>query len=348
MVLNGITQNQIINAGQETDGVLDIIFLSSAPNSTMSQTYNMSVIIVVTQSCPPCQYKTCTCLSSPLNPSVFGQPVTFTARVTGESGTPSGTVTFYDGSTSLGTGTLNSSGLAAFTTSALPVGSHTVKASYGGNGNYLSSSDSLTQTVNPVKTDTSTTIISNGNPSLFGQSVTFTATVKTAGAITPTGTVTFKEGSATLGTGTLNGSAIATYKISSLSVSGSPHAITAVYGGDAKYNGSSSGALQQTVNKDGTTSLLVNPCSSVKAGSNVTFNATVSPVAPGSGAPAGTVTFKEGSTVLGTATLDSCGKATFCTTKLPVGTHYITAGYDGNSNFSGSTSNTVKQVIAVR
>ncbi len=279
---------------------------------------------------------------------MFGQPVTFTARVTGESGTPAGTVTFYDGSTSLGTGTLNSSGLAAFTTSALAAGSHTVKASYGGSTNYLSSSDSLTQTVNPVKTDTSTTLISNVNPSLFGQSVTFTATVKTTGAITPTGTVTFKDGSTTLGTGTLNGSAIATYKTSSLSVSGSPHAITAVYGGDAKYNGSSSGALQQTVSKDGTTSLLVNPCSSVKAGSNVTFNATVSPVAPGSGTPAGTVTFKEGSTVLGTATLDSCGKATFCTTKLPVGTHYITAGYDGNSNFSGSTSNTVKQVIAVR
>jgi hypothetical protein len=77
-------------------------------------------------------------LSSSPNPSAFGQSVTFTARVTGPAGTatPTGTVTFSDGSTTLGTGTLNTSGIANLATSSLAVGGHTITAVYSGDANF--------------------------------------------------------------------------------------------------------------------------------------------------------------------------------------------------------------------
>ena len=82
---------------------------------------------------------------------VYGRSVTFTATVTASSpgsGTPTGTVTFYDGTNVLGIGTLSSSGKARFTTSALAVGRHSITAEYGGNTNdTTSTSRALTQTV---------------------------------------------------------------------------------------------------------------------------------------------------------------------------------------------------------
>ena len=92
---------------------------------------------------------------------------------------------------------------------------------------------------------TTTTLTSSKNPSTYGDSVTFTAAVSpTAGTDVPTGTVTFKDGASTLGTATLS-SEQATCVTSSLSVGS--HSITAVYGGDANFAGSTSAALTQTV-----------------------------------------------------------------------------------------------------
>ncbi|MGO9018679.1 MAG: Ig-like domain-containing protein, partial [Syntrophobacteraceae bacterium] len=93
-------------------------------------------------------------VKSSLNPSTYGQSVTFTAAVTGPgSAAPSGTVTFYNGATSIGTGTL-SSGTASLTTSSLGVGTQSITATYGGDGNYSSSSSStaLSQVVNKAST----------------------------------------------------------------------------------------------------------------------------------------------------------------------------------------------------
>ncbi|XUX00031.1 MAG: InlB B-repeat-containing protein [Dehalogenimonas sp.] len=96
---------------------------------------------------------------------------------------------------------------------------------------------------------TTTTVASSNNPSGSGDSVTFTATVTRAGGSnTPTGTVTFKDGANTLGTGTLSGSgasATATYTTSALP-DGS-HSITAVYGGNSYFLGSTSAPLTQVV-----------------------------------------------------------------------------------------------------
>src|SRR6185369_10178302 len=163
-----------------------------------------------------------TALSSLLNPSIFGQSVTFTATVTVNSpgsGMPTGTVTFKDGAATLGTGTLNGSGQTTFSTSGLAVGSHSITAVYAGDGNFnTSTSPTLTEVVN--KADTSTSVATSLSPTVFGQSVTFTATVSASapGAGTPGGTVTFKDGAATIGTGTLNGSGQATFTTSALTL----------------------------------------------------------------------------------------------------------------------------------
>ena len=136
---------------------------------------------------------TTTALTSSANPTAFGQSTIFTATVAAVvpgSGTPTGTVTFLDGATTLGTGTLNGAGVATFGTSTLSVGSHTITASYAGDANFLASvSSPLTQTVN--KATTASTVVSSVNPSVFGQTVIFTATVvSTAPPIAPAGTIT--------------------------------------------------------------------------------------------------------------------------------------------------------------
>jgi Bacterial Ig-like domain (group 3) len=189
---------------------------------------------------------TSTSLVSSANPAAFGGTVTFTATVKPvSSGTPSGTVTFKDGTVSMGTGTLRN-GQATMTRSNLSAGSHSITAIYGGDANFTgSTSPVLTQTISGSAAATSTTLVSSANPSVSGQSVTFTATVKPATSGAPSGTVTFKDGTISLGTGTLrNSQAIMTR--STLSVGS--HSITAIYGGDANFKGSTSAALTQVVN----------------------------------------------------------------------------------------------------
>ena len=290
------------------------------------------------------QAGTTSVVTSATNPSVFGQSVTFTATVTAVapgSGTPTGSITFLDGSTTLGTTTL-SGGKATFKTTALAAGPHTITVSYSGDGNFVTSpSGPLTQAVNQAGTTSKVT--SSANPSVFGESVTFTATVKAVapGSGTPTGTVSFLDGSTTLGTGTLSGGT-ATFSISTLAVGA--HSITVVYGGDANFLTSTSGILTQTVKQAATTSSVSSSVNPSVSGQAVTFTATIAPVSPGSGTPTGTVTFNDGSTVLGIVTFTS-GTASFTTSSLAVGTHSIKAVYAGDTNFKTSTSAVLKQVV---
>ena len=290
------------------------------------------------------QAGTTSVVTSATNPSVFGQSVTFTATVTAVapgSGTPTGSITFLDGSTTLGTATL-SGGKATFKTTALAAGPHTITVSYSGDGNFVKSTSApLTQTVNHAAT--SSKVISSANPSVFGESVTFTATVKAVAPEngTPTGTVSFLDGSTTLGTGTLSGGT-ATFSISTLAAAA--HSITVVYGGDTNFLTSTSSILTQTVKQAATTSSVSSSANPSVSGQAVTFTATIAPVSPGGGTPTGTVNFDDGSTVLGTITLTN-GTASFTTSSLAVGTHSIKAVYAGDTNFKASTSAVLKQVV---
>jgi autotransporter-associated beta strand protein len=293
------------------------------------------------------QDSTTSAVVSSVNPSVFGESVTFTATVTGNapgSGTPTGTVTFLDGSTALGTEALDGSGQTTFTTSALAVGDNSITAVYNSDTNFATStSGTLTQEVD--QDSTTSAVASSDNPSVFGQSVTFTATVtsNSPGAGTPTGTVTFLDGSTTLGSGTLDGSGETTFTTSALAVG--DHSITVVYNGDTNFTTSTSSALTQEVDQDSTTSAVVSSANPSVFGQSVTFTATVTADAPGAGTPTGTVTFLDGSTTLGTESLDGSGETTFTTSALAVGDHSITVAYNGDTNFATSTSGTLTQVV---
>src|SRR5580700_7101549 len=183
------------------------------------------------------------------------------------------------------------------------------------------------------KSNTSTTLASSANPSTYGSSVKFTATVAPSAA---TGTVTFKDGTTTLGTGTLSGGT-ATYTTSKLAVGS--HSITAVYGGNSTYNGSTSSILTQTVNKANSTVTLASSKNPSTYGTSVKFTATVTPPAA-----TGTVTFYDGSTMLGTGAISS-GKATFSTSTLAAGSHSITGYYGGDGNDNGSSSSVLTQTV---
>ena len=136
--------------------------------------------------------------------------MTFTATVSPppSGAAPTGTASFYDSGVLLGIGTLTG-GIATLTTSALTIpGPHAVTAVYSGGGPYNgSTSPVLVETVTGGA-PTTTTLVSSQNPSVSGDSVTFTATVSVTNGL-PTGIVTFKDGAATLGTAPLAGGAAA-------------------------------------------------------------------------------------------------------------------------------------------
>jgi len=279
------------------------------------------------------QAGTTTALASSLNPSTHGTSVKFTATGTPSSGTatPTGSVTFKDGSTMLGTVSL-SGGMASFSTSSLSVGPHSITASYSGDSNYLSSASViLSQTVNQAATTTA--VSSSANPSALGQNVTFTATVSPSAA---TGSVTFYDSTTALGTMTLS-SGKASLSTSTLSTGA--HSITAAYSGDTNYTTSTSSTLTQTVNKANTTTTLTSSPNPSNNGQTVTLTATVSPPAA-----TGTVQFFDGTTPLQIVQL-SAGKATLSTSTLSVGPHSITATYSGDSNYNGSTSAVLSQTV---
>jgi hypothetical protein len=298
---------------------------------------------------------TTTTLSAPSS-SVWGQPTTLTATVkavVGTAGTPTGTVTFMDGNTVLGTATLQvvkGVDKATLTISTLALGSHSLAAVYNGNSSFAgSTSTPVSETVN--KAQTKTALTSSTSSTVWGQSITFTAVVSvvTPGAGTPTGTVTFLDGSTVLGTATLkvvNGTDEAIFTISSLAVGS--HSITAVYAGDIDFLTSTSKAITEKVAKAKTTTTLSSSANPSSVGQPVTFTAIVGVVAPGAGTPTGTVTFKDGNTVLGTASLQVVNgvvQAIFTTSSLTKGKHTITAVYSGDADFLSSTSASLTQTV---
>ena len=199
-------------------------------------------------------------------------------------------------------------------------------------------------TTPPLPT-TTTALAASASTITVGSSVTFTATITPAAGSTgtPSGTVTFLDGATTLGTGTL-ASGVASYSTSALVVGA--HSITAVYGGDTNFSGSTSSAVAVTVNvlPVATSTALTASATSAVSGTSITFTAVVSP-ASGTTTPTGTVTFADAGASIGTGSLDPTGKATFATTTLAVGSHSITAAYDGSTAFSSSTSSAVSVSI---
>jgi hypothetical protein len=295
---------------------------------------------------------TTTSLASNNNPSHLNDPVTFTATVSPASGSvaPTGTFSFYDGATLLGTGNLTPSGLkavATFTTTTLAVGAHSITAAYGGSNAFDGSTSSvLTQSVlvtPPAPVGTSVSLASNINPSNLNQAVTFTATVTAQKGI-PSGTVNFLDGTQVIGSGILNGNGVATFQTSSLSLGS--HPITAAFVASTTYAGSTSPVLTQVVATDGpaatATTLVPNP-NPTYAGHTVTLTAVVAALR-GTQVPTGTVIFLVDGTEVGSAQLSN-GSATLQHAFATAGTYSLTAKYQGDASFTESQSSPTSEVV---
>jgi photosystem II stability/assembly factor-like uncharacterized protein len=194
---------------------------------------------------------------------------------------------------------------------------------------------------------TTTSLASSANPAQIGQEVVFTATVSkpfnSPVTAAPTGMVTFKNGETILGTAPLTVGQ-ATYGISDFSIG--THQITAVYSGDGAFGTSTSAPVAQVVTdavpKKATTTTVTSTRNPSTLGQSVTIRATVT--GP-SGTPTGTLTFKDGDTVLDTVPM-TVGAATYTTTEFTVGVHPITVTYSGDVHFEGSTSAPLAQTVS--
>lgn len=292
-------------------------------SGSLAQTVNKATPVIAVTSSP--------------NASNYGSSVTLTA--TSSFLVPNGeTVTFYDGSTSIGTGA-TVGGIAKFATNVLAAGAHNLTARYPGDANYAASNSAgETQTV--VISHPTTTLVSSQNPSSAGASLTLTGTISPS---VPNGeTVTFFDGASSkvaIGTALTSGNVA---KLTTSSLAAGSHTLWAEYAGDANHAYSWSTGLAQSVVKSGTKTTLASSLNASNYSAAVTFTASI-----GSSVPNGeTVTFYDGAASIGTGKT-SAGKATFTTNALALGNHAITAGYPGDTNNLASTSSVLTQIVVM-
>ena len=368
---------------------------------------------------------TTTTVASSLNPSTYGQSVTFTATVVAGPVVPAGTVNFLDNGNPIAVCqnvALNGSGVAACTTSLLNAGVHTISAVYSGNANFNTSTGTVVQTVNkavltvtadnmtrvygavnPALTATFTGFVLGetlptsgvtGSPSLTtlatpGSSVSgspYTITAATGSLQANNYSFTFVNGQLTVTkavltvtansftrvfgapnpvltavfTGFVNGEVFATSGVTgtpsltttatAASVPGT-YPVTAAIGTLAAVNYSFAfvnGTL--TVTQAATTTTITNAAALVNVtmvGQSYAVTWTTSPVAPSAGTPTGTVTVTDG-TGPGSASCTAAVASGTCTlTSTTPGVKTITATYPGDTNFTGSVSQSVPHTVVI-
>ena len=295
-------------------------------------------VTVVVQLTP-----TTTSLISSINPATLGNSVTFTATASGGTPLPTGSIKFMDGATVIGTSPVGTGGVATFTTSTLAFGTHAITATYQGDVDHAVSTSSVLneQIVQAAVASLSSSL----NPSIFGANVIFTVKVTGAGSLVPTGTVTFKDGAATLGMETLDATGTGTLQTSSLAVGS--HSISVSYSGDSDYSTAST-SLIQTVQSATTQINLTASANPATYATPVTLTATIT---DNGGVATGSVTFTDGGTSIGSALLNANGVATLSLSTLAPGLDTVVANYAGNSNIGASSSTplvvSVKQVTSI-
>lgn len=274
---------------------------------------------------------TSTALATAPTAAAIGQTVTLSATVVGNS--PTGAVTFRDGTTVLGTATLlGGSAILKYTFSS--VGTRSLTAAYGGDaGNAASTSSALSLTVN-AQASTTTTLSATPNPAGVGQAVTLRAVVS---GNSPTGRVTFHDGTKTLGAATLSSGVAA---LSTNFAASGTHSLTAAYSGDSGNLASTSAVRSLTVNAKATsrTALAASPNPTV-VGKPVILRARVA-----GNAPTGIVTFMRGSTKLGAASVSN-GIASITTSFGTAGMRSVTAAYAGDARNASSISAAVSLLV---
>ena len=323
-------------------GTCSVIF-NQAGGTNGSNTY--SAAPTVTDTVNATTATSTTGVTSSLNPSTYGQSVSFTANVTSGA---TGTVQFYVDSTAFGSPvTLASGSATSGSTSTLAVGTHTVTATYSGDSNYTGSTGTLSggQVVSTAGAGTITVSLTSGtDPSTYGQSLTFTASIPgqygqvkgrngntKAHPETVTGTVTWSANTGCAPSTVTPGTpGLATCTTSILPV-GASDTVTASYSGDSNHSSGSGSVSQQVIQASSSTgvSSSLNPSA---YGQSINFTATVT-----GSSPTGTVQFYVDSALFDTETLSSGSATSASISTLAVGTHTVTATYSGDTNNTGST-----------
>jgi acetyl esterase/lipase len=269
------------------------------------------------------------------------QPVTFTATVTAAGSVPAGTVSFFDGSETIGTAPLVN-GVAELTIKTLAIGAHDISAMYpGGDGFDASSSPVIVHNV--VRGNPRVSVASSSSTIVYGDPVSFSITVAAiAPAIgTPTGTVSIDVDGAISGTTTLAADGTATISIPMITAG--LHTVTASYSGDDAYNAGKAG-IQQIVMKAPTAVALQSEANPSRVGVPVIVSIQVSSTDRPTMPVGGNVVVANGGKMVSEAQLIASAAAVRVG-PLAGGEYEITASYAGNQNFLSATA-TLRQRVS--
>jgi hypothetical protein len=184
-------------------------------------------------------------------------------------------------------------------------------------------------------------VASSANPALTGAAVTLTATFTGPFGGSGSGAFSFAEGSTTLINGIVNASGQGT--LSKADWPAGPHSITITYSGDANLAPATATYSQDVQNR--TTTTLVSSAATAVFGASVTLTAVVTAAA--APVPTGTVDFvADGSSILGSPSLDGSGQAVLNTSSIPDGVHTVTAKYRGDSYSTASSAQATSLSVA--
>ncbi|HVC48470.1 MAG TPA: Ig-like domain repeat protein [Terracidiphilus sp.] len=298
-----------------------------------------------------------------------GQGVTVAGTVTGSGGTPTGLMGLvddlspasYPGQEAIATFSM-SGGAISGTTNVLPGGSYHVSAHYGGDATFAQSDSNAIQVTVGAETSTTSLTATYYDPSTGNQASTpyygyiYSLDAQpygnSASLANPdgaaTGTVTFKSGTATLGTAQLSSAGVAELQTGMVPVG--TDSLTAAFPGDASFNASTSSAVSLTVLPVATFVAVNASGAYINVGDSETLSAkivsanNIGLLESAGVAPTGSVTFTDGTTnwtvpvtgTAGTSTSLATGSATYTTTQLSAGGHTISGKYSGDTNYAAS------------
>lgn len=274
--------------------------------------------------------------------TVFGQPVTLSSHITTTSGSgnPTGSVTFSEGGTVYGTAPVDGSGDATVVATTIPVGTHSIVATYTGDDEY-NGAVSSPSTLTVAKADVDAVLTASDLTTVSGQAVDYSVAVaaQAPGSGVPTGTVQLTIDGNDVGAPVALAGGVANFDPVTTLLTGD-HTVKVTYSGDAAFKPGSDTVTQQVSKADTATVVTISPSPSTED-QLISISANVGAVAPGSGAATGLVTFTSDGDPIGAASLSpSSGgaKATLQISTLAAGTHTIVASYAGDDDYNASES----------
>jgi hypothetical protein len=329
---DGVSWSQVSDEGDADTKLLDVAAISTTDIWAVGASQLSSVQQSRLETTPR---SSATALISSADPSVSGQTVAYTATITGPDLPPTGTVTFDRDGDVVCNAVPVTSGTATCAMAYAAPSDPTLHAHYSGDDNYAPSSATVAQHVDAAATTTNLT--SSVNPAPLGGSVEFNASVAPIppGSGLVSGTVTFAAGAHEICSNVELITGTATCTTSFAAAGDEP--VSASYSGDTAYLASASTVLDEVIAAGTTVTELTTDSTTLLVGESVKVTTAVHAVAPATTTPGGSITVRNGTNEICTATLAS-GAAECNTTFSHSGGHSLIATYGGDANFTGSAS----------